>query len=186
MSDYSSSELLTSSSSYSQSEPSILSASDSGTSNGSSPTSESGSSRTSSSQTPQLPANHNHAHLGRACAEPLYDGADISVFDSFLLIFQFALRHSLTSKAFSELLQLLGAHLPLGAKQASSVYSVKKYFLKLFPSAKAQEKRYCGNCHRLLQESDEVCTNQYCSNASVEKFMASPVGPQLKAKMEGR
>ena len=38
-----------------------------------------------------------------------------SKLDSFLLMFQFALQHSLTSKAFSELLQLLGA------KQASSV-----------------------------------------------------------------
>ena len=37
----------------------------------------------------------------------LYDGADITVFQSYFLLFQYAVGHSLTSKAFSELLQLL-------------------------------------------------------------------------------
>lgn len=36
----------------------------------------------------------------------LYEAADLTVFESYFLTFQFAVRHSLTSKAFSELLKV--------------------------------------------------------------------------------
>lgn len=41
----------------------------------------------------------------------LYPGSHVSVFQSQLLVFQYALRHGLTTKAFTELLQLLSVHL---------------------------------------------------------------------------
>lgn len=51
-----------------------------------------------------------------------YDSAEISVFESYLLCFQFAIRHSLTAKAFSELLQLLSVHLPSSSMAPKSIY----------------------------------------------------------------
>ncbi len=142
-------------------------------------------SSTDTCETGEPPAKHRSQQVEQARAEKLYEGAELSVFNSFLLIFQFAIRHSLTGKAFSELLQLLAVHLPPGAKHASSVYAVKQFFLKLFPSAKAQQSRYCGHCHRILRESDDVCSNQYCTNKPVEKFLTIPIAPQLKTKLEG-
>ena len=44
----------------------------------------------------------------------LYPQADLSVFQSNLLVFQHAIRHSLTGREFTELLQLLSVHLPKG------------------------------------------------------------------------
>ena len=64
---------------------------------------------------------------------PLYDGSEITVFDSYFLVFQFAVRHSLTGTAFSELLQLIKVHLPPSSRAAKSLFILKNYFLKLFP-----------------------------------------------------
>ena len=41
----------------------------------------------------------------------LYPGAQISSLQSYLQLFQFSIRHSLTTKSFTELLQLLFQHL---------------------------------------------------------------------------
>ena len=41
---------------------------------------------------------------GDPYALPLYAGANLSVFDSYFLAFQFFMRHSLTASAFSQLL----------------------------------------------------------------------------------
>ena len=43
---------------------------------------------------------------------PVYEGASISKLHATLLIFQFALRHGLSRKTFTELLQLLSVLLP--------------------------------------------------------------------------
>lgn len=56
---------------------------------------------------------------------PLYDGAELSVFDSYLLLYQYAIRHSITQKAFSELITLVSAHLP---KEAKVVVQAKDIF----------------------------------------------------------
>ena len=40
-------------------------------------------------------------HVGEI---PLYDGAQINVLESYILMLQFALKHTLTKKAFKELL----------------------------------------------------------------------------------
>ena len=48
-----------------------------------------------------------------ACfSEPLYTGAKLTVLDSYLLLYQFFLRHFLSKKAFSELITLISVHLP--------------------------------------------------------------------------
>lgn len=62
----------------------------------------------------------------------LYPGSHISVFQSQLLVFQYALRHGLTTKAFTELLQLLSVHLPQNAAIPKSVHSLKRFLLIRF------------------------------------------------------
>ena len=56
--------------------------------------------------------------------EPLYSGSSLSVMDSYLLLYTFFLRHSLSKKAFAELIHLVSAHLPASTsdKAAWSLY----------------------------------------------------------------
>ncbi len=54
------------------------------------------------------------------------------MFESYLLIFKYAIRHGLTTKAFTELLQLLSVHVPQGASLPKSVYLLKCFFVRSF------------------------------------------------------
>ena len=63
---------------------------------------------------------------------PLYPGSQITALQSYLLIFQFAIRHSMTTKSFTELLQLLSVHLPVTATIPKSVHKLKRVFMECF------------------------------------------------------
>ena len=114
----------------------------------------------------------------------LYDGAVITILESHMLLLQYALRHSLTAKAFSELLTLVSAHLPPGAKAPRSLYMLKQFFVKQFPEVLGSSKvhRYCSVCHRLVQT--EVCTNG-CNAASCKEFLMVPLANQVKRILQG-
>lgn len=119
-----------------------------------------------------------------ACAEPLYESADISVFYAYLLIFQFAVRHSLSTKSFGELICLLAALLPAGAKLPSSVFALKSFFVKLFPESQPQLQYYCSCCHKLLPNMSQ-CERYECAGSSVETFISLCLETQLQRIVEG-
>ena len=121
--------------------------------------------------------------IGGTALEPLYEGADVSIFDSHLLLFEFAIRHSLTKKAFSELIDLVATHLPRVAKPPASVYKLKQFFLHIFPDTASVTHKYCSKCHHLFGDHDTVCEN--CCKAKVSQFIEIPISPQLKHKLEG-
>ena len=56
---------------------------------------------------------------------PLYNASHITIFQRFLLIFQFAVSHSLTIKAFGKLLHLIAAHLPQTPKSPKSASQLR-------------------------------------------------------------
>lgn len=117
--------------------------------------------------------------------KPLYDSANITIIDSYLMLLQYSIRHSLTKKAFTELLQLLSVHLPSGSHAAESFHKIKSVFLKMFDDIKQVEYWYCAKCHRLISD----CTNKVCPsgcNAPSEEFLHIPLGPQIKRKIEGK
>ena len=115
---------------------------------------------------------------------PLYEGSEMTVYESHLLLFQFAVRHGLSSKAFEELLQVVSAHLPETAKSPKSVHRLKRFFCKLFPDLRTREHQYCSCCLQLLEEGTP-CDNDNCASAKIEKFITVPLKPQLKKKIEG-
>ena len=119
----------------------------------------------------QLPAVDNTA---------LYQGARLTVFQSHLLIFQYAVRHSLTTKAFMELLQLLSLHVPQGARVPKSVYKLKRFFMQAFPEAKCIPHPYCSCCQRPLPSLDSRCTGNGCGGGPPIEFITIPLGPQIK------
>lgn len=59
---------------------------------------------------------------------PLYEGADLTILDSYLMLYHFALRHCITDTAFSELISLVDTHVPKDAKSATSLYKLRKFF----------------------------------------------------------
>ena len=115
----------------------------------------------------------------------LYPGADLSSLQSNLLLFQFAVRHSLTAKALTELLQLLAVHLPRGAVIPKSVHSLKQFFVDSFPESQAIQHSYCSCCQRPLASTSASCHGSGCSGGTPGVFITIPVGPQLKRMMEG-
>ena len=63
---------------------------------------------------------------------PLYEGADLTILDSYLMLYQFALRHCITDTAFSELISLVDTHVPKDAKPATSLYKLRNFFESKF------------------------------------------------------
>ena len=113
-------------------------------------------------------------------SSPLYDNAEISVFESHLLCFQFAIKHSLTTTAFSELLQLLTVHLPSSSMAPKSIYRLKSFFVDLFPHASPTDYPYCAVCLSLLDEEGEGC-----QGGDEEEFISIALAPQLRRIFEG-
>ena len=109
-----------------------------------------------------------------------YEGAPITAFESHMLCFQFAVRHSVTSVAFTE---LVGALLPR-CNVSTSVYRLKKFFLDLFPHAKCCTHDYCTNCHRLLKPN-QLCQTTGCGSLNSDQFISIPLVSQLKQLIEG-
>ena len=114
--------------------------------------------------------------------QPLYPGAakDLTVYMAYLLIFQYSVRHSLTKKALQELLQLISVLLLSASACPRSVRSLKNFFIQRFLDQKPSMQQYCSNCLKLLS-SEQSCG----CHASISEFVTVPLGPQLKARLEG-
>lgn len=117
---------------------------------------------------------------------PLYTGAQLSALESYLLVFQYAVRHSLTKKAITELLQLLSVHLPVGAAIPKSVHGLKRVFTECFPEVQPIQHFYCDCCQRPMLSASATCSGNGCSGEGRPAvFITIPIGPQLRRMMEG-
>ena len=118
---------------------------------------------------------------------PLYEGAELSVLDSHLLLYQYALRHCITKQAFMELISLVDTHVPRDSKAASSLYKLRKFFEEHFNDTKCHVYEYCAKCHRLLDSemTGEAGCSSGCGGSTVNQFIYIPVEAQLKKKLEG-
>ena len=116
---------------------------------------------------------------------PLYEGADLTIMDSYLMLYQFALRHCITDTAFSELISLVDTHLPKDAKSATSLYKLRKFFESSFSDLGSQLYTHRTKCHRLLGDPDLTVCPSRCGGNQVNKFLYVPIQPQLRKKLEG-
>lgn len=113
--------------------------------------------------------------------QPLYDGAEVTIYDSYLLLMQHSLRHCLTKQAFGDLLKVVGMLLP--NKSMVLYYKLRKYFLDLFDDIVFEKHYCCSNCHSDLEDKDGECCHG--CNAIFIEFLTISVVSQLKRKIEG-
>ena len=126
------------------------------------------------------------ANLASISQCSLYSGPQITTLQSYLLIFQDAIRHSLTMKSFTELLQLLSVDLPPTATILRSVHKLKRVFVECFPDSQVNNHFYCDCCHRPLPSASATCSEYGCSvEGKTAVFITVPLGPQLKRMMGG-
>ena len=120
--------------------------------------------------------------------EPLYEGATITTMESNLALFQYAIRHGLSGKAFNELLLLFAAHLPEKNRLSLSVYRLKKCFAEHFSSVKATSNYYCSVCLDFLENGSEPCEHDRCITAGscIKEFVSIPLASQVRKVMEGQ
>lgn len=114
----------------------------------------------------------------------VYGHADVTVFQSYLLVFQYSMKHSLTKSALSDLLQLIKVHLPQNTSYLSSVHQMKEFFTKLLPHATPLVHQYCSYCLSALP-SNGACAMANCPGTTKGQFITIPLTPQLKRIFEG-
>ena len=113
----------------------------------------------------------------------LYEGAHLTILDSYATLLRFSIRHGLSKKALSELIQLVNLHLPHSSQSVRSVYKLNKLFTDTFDDVQTKSYNYCSSCHALLDA--DKCSNTLCDEAPVCKFIMFPLATQLKRRLEG-
>ena len=115
--------------------------------------------------------------------QPLYEGANLSVLDSYLQLMQFSLRHSLTKQAFDDLLNVISLHLPTNPNM--SAYRLKKFFLTQYHDISFTKHHCCSSCNTNLDgNTTGACSKPGCKGSAIELLSIS-IAAQLKGKLEG-
>ena len=115
--------------------------------------------------------------------QPLYEGAGLTIFESYLSLMQFSLRHGLTKHASSNLLTLVGEHLP--SNSMVSLYKLRKFFEDAYDDMSFTTHYCCACCHAYLSDVESICPNG-CEVSGAMEFLTVPVEPQLKRRLEGK
>lgn len=97
-------------------------------------------------------------------SRPLFENSSVTMLQAYFMVFQFALKHYLSSKAFSELLLLLKILLPADNSLPKSIYLFKSVLVKSFPHVEVCEHYYCQDCHEPLNGSNALCS---CSRREI-------------------
>ena len=131
----------------------------------------------------QCSESNNCFVIHHSVEQPLFPGSDISIFQSHLLLYQFHLKHGLTTEGCMELLTLLKMHMPMSDNLPSS-YTLKQLFAALFPNLISSIHYYCSRYHCYLEKS--VSCSRCVGESTVDSFVSVPLQAQIKQKMEGK
>jgi hypothetical protein len=114
---------------------------------------------------------------------PIYPGHNLTISKSMLIVWLYAITHSITGAQFSDLLMLLNIHLMTSHPAFNSLYMFKNFFSKMKSSY--VKHWFCKNCLSPCKEHDVICNNSLCmkdlskTNAK-EYFMELNLETQLK------
>ena len=115
----------------------------------------------------------------------LYKASKITVFDGYLLLVHYVTKHSLTHRAFTELVQIVSAFLPPLVRIPGSVHDLKQLFSNVFPHSQPIIHCYCDVCLASMSQGS-VCTTVGCYGRRQGTFLTMLIGPQIKKMMEGK
>lgn len=118
--------------------------------------------------------------------ECIYEGSELTVASSCLLLKKFRMQHRLTDTAFADLLRLISLHCPQPNKCPTSPY----LFDKQFGGHKLPMvfHNFCSNCLCDVQ-GDIKCPNPSCGVDLIKfgaksQFIEVPIEPQLTAILQ--
>ena len=115
----------------------------------------------SESESDEFPSEDKAYMLGEDFAKmTLYEGAQVSLGTSILLLMTFVLNHNLTGEAFADLLELIQLHCKESNILPSSTNEIKKWFRTL--KANPKKHYYCSECLMKIDEKSRACPNQMC------------------------
>ena len=130
----------------------------------------------------------DHLHVGAFMKDPLYQGAEFSVFECCTLIMLFVIKHKLTKAALQDLLYLIKTVIPsIGCKMITSIYRVNGLFLKFFGNGAPTMHYMCNNCGTLLKQGKTQCkSSRACKQSGTVKFAELNVEAKLKELFLGK
>lgn len=89
--------------------------------------------------------------------EPLYDGASITVCGGYCALMEFKRACRLPFTTIKKLLELLHLLCPSNHKLPTSIYKLKKFFMKFTSTYNLHN--FCRLCHTELQNGQKNCSN---------------------------
>ena len=115
----------------------------------------------------------------------LYEGSELTISSSCLLLKKFCMQHRLTETAFADLLRLISLHSPRPNKCLTSPYLFDKQFGG--HNLPMVFHNFCSNC--LWRVGDNRCPNPSCEVdlskfGAKSQFIEVPVEPQLTAILQ--
>ena len=121
---------------------------------------------------------------------PIYEGSDISIHASSVLMLQFKVRHDLTEQALTDLFQLIRLHCPRPNNFISSIYQFKKQFQNLYYPIVLHY--FCSSCYYCFEDekpSVSSCPNSLCganleAKEAISSFIEVSISLQLKTILE--
>lgn len=120
----------------------------------------------------------------------LYEGCNLSIGASCLLIIQFTRKYKLARKALNDLLTLIRLHFP-GNTENKLPKTHRQLIKHVMPMlGKIKKVKVCSTCSQGVKEDDVNCTNghQLTKGKPVQGdtfFLKIPLEPQLKLLVEG-
>ena len=126
------------------------------------------------------PTNHD---------EQLFEGSNLTVQASSVLLLQYKLRHRLTEEAMGDLLRLIKMHCPSNNKCPASVFQLKKFFPDINYTIKPHH--LCSQCMQSVDAGSQTCPNESCNKEmgspnALSSFIELPIESQLKVVLESK
>lgn len=114
--------------------------------------------------------------------QPVYPGHTLTVFNSVMLIWIFALTHSVTACQLSDLLVLINAHCLTDVPIFQSVQRIKNFFASL--KSPMNKHYFCSYCLANVTLTMKNCPNAFCDKDLTKKnatsyFIEFPIEQQL-------
>ena len=106
--------------------------------------------------------------------QPLYDGTDLTVWDTYLVLMQHSLRHNLTKRAFSDLLKVVGMLLPRTSIGLVSYYKLWKFFMDLYGDLEFSSHFCCSSCQTAIDSEKAACPIG-CDDSTAIEYLAVSV-----------